>query len=125
MSGRHREQALLPQGFWGAYKSVAKRRSNVGASLLAMSGRHREQALLPQGFWGAYKSAAKRRSHCGSEPARDSGVSVSEDAECQAAIASELGSHRFFGAPINLRPNADPIVGASLLAIAVWQSMKS
>jgi len=31
---------------------------------------------------------------CGSEPARDGGLSASNDAECTAAIASKLSSHR-------------------------------
>ncbi len=75
MSGRHREQAWLPQGFWVAYKSAAKRRSNVGAGLLAKAVWQSMKVLnvrppsrassAPTGFWVAYKSAAKRRSNVG------------------------------------------------------------
>ncbi|MNF10545.1 hypothetical protein D3C80_2115180 [compost metagenome] len=32
----------------------------------------------------------ERRETCGSELARDSGVAVNEDVECQAAVASKL-----------------------------------
>ena len=38
MSGRHREQALLPQGFWGAYKSAAECKSHCGSELARDSG---------------------------------------------------------------------------------------
>ncbi|RAI64598.1 hypothetical protein DOZ80_26105 [Pseudomonas fluorescens] len=44
---------------------------------------------LPQGVWVCTKSASNRK-YCGSEPARESGGSVSIDVGCNDAFASRL-----------------------------------
>ena len=75
-----------------------------------LNGPHREQAH-------SYREPCAPHHYCGSQPAGDGGVLVHEDVETNGLIASRL-------APTGSRVRHITIVGASLLAMAVYQSTK-
>ncbi|YAF60331.1 hypothetical protein DOCECA_09120 [Pseudomonas sp. E102] len=87
-----------------------------------MCRRLREQARSHRGL-GCPWDSCQPQIQCGSEPARDGGASVDEDAECAGVFASRLaptGGCVALGIQVSRRFN----VGASLLAMAVLQLRK-
>ncbi len=69
-----------------------------------------------------YAKSASDRNYCGSELARDGGGSININAGCNDVIASKLAPTGVSGCTRNL-PATEITVGASLLAIAVGQSI--
>jgi len=131
MCRRLREQARSHRD-WGSHRDVWPHRNPiVGVSLLAMAVF--QATGMPTGLTPSRAGSLLQGSgygsgirfipdHCGSLPASDGVVSGDRDVECADAFASRPAPTGIVGARRDVWPHRDPIVGVSLLAMAVFQA---